>query len=443
MAMSTRWLHEMAAALVASLALSTSVAAKDVVIHAGHLIDGVSKRPRDQVSIVIQDDKIIAVQDRFVRPTGAEIMDLSHATVLPGLIDTHVHVTTQSDGVNKIVAMVTRSPLDIVLRSTVTARDLLQGGFTSIRNAGAWGGEDVALKKAIDEGVIVGPRMWVSGEPLGPTGGHSDRSSGLIPELSDLLRGGNVIDSPEAARRAVREHRKYGADFIKILVSGGVTSVGDDPNQQLMADDEIRAVVEAAHALGMKVAAHAHGKKAIDAAIRLGVDSIEHGSLSDAESYELFKQHGTYLVPTLLAAAAGVEYLDLHPGVFDPATEAKARAMAPRMAANLSAAHRAGVKIAYGTDVARPPSGTNAREFKLLVDAGMTPMDAIMTATANAADLLGAADEVGSIQPGRYADVVAVAGDPPEDITELERVIFVMKGGVIYEGKPPETQAGM
>jgi imidazolonepropionase-like amidohydrolase len=277
---------------------------------------------------------------------------------------------------------------------------------------------------------------------LSPTGGHADPSNGLDPDLSHPHWGDMVVDSPFEARKAVRLLRKNGADLIKIMPSGGVLSIGDNPEEQLMDDDEIAAVVQEAHALGMKVAAHAHGKKAIDSAVRLGVDSIEHGSFADAQSYALMKAHGTYLVPTLLVAATVSELARTHPEQLPPSSAAKALQVAPRTLQNLHGAYAAGVKIAFGTDESFAPHGQNAREFALMVKAGMSPMDAIIAATGSAADLIGDTQDIGSVQAGRYADIVAVSGDPLKDITELERIQFVMKGGVVYKANgallPPQ-----
>jgi imidazolonepropionase-like amidohydrolase len=275
--------------------------------------------------------------------------------------------------------------------------------------------------------------LWVSGAPLGPTGGHTDQSTGLDPELSDPAWAQTIIDSPEDARKAVREHRKMGTDLIKIMPSGGVLSVNDDPNRQLMTDDEIRTVIDTAHSLGLKVAAHAHGKQAIDAAVRLGVDSIEHGSFADEESYKLMKQHGTYLVPTLLVAQTVYDVAKAHPEQLNPSSAQKALMVAPRIQKNLHDAYEAGVKIAFGTDQGLAPHGTNAKEFALMVQAGMSPMDAIIAATGSAADLIGDSQDIGSVRPGRYADIVAVGGDPLTDIHTLERVQFVMKAGEVYK----------
>lgn len=425
-----------AAARPLAPSIATNEAGPETLIHAGHLIDGSSKTVLDQVSIIIRDGRIVSVQPGFIENPAATIIDLSNETVLPGLIDSHVHITETAGTGNRIARGVTETPLDIAFRSVPEAQRELEAGFTSIRNVMAPAGTDIALKRAIEKGLVPGPRMWVSGMALSPTGGHADPATGLIPELARADMSGTferdaIVDGPDSVRRAVRLQRMRGADLIKLMVSGGVISLGDDPQAKAMADDEVAAAVDTAHALGMKVAAHAHGKKAIDAAVRLGVDSIEHGTFADAESYALMKAHGTYLIPTLLASVAGVEFMDTHPGVFEPESVAKAKATAPVMVRNLAAAYRAGVKIAFGTDMA-PHGAAQAREFVLMVErGGMSPMDAILAATGNAADLLGAADRVGSIRPGRYADIIAVSGDPLADIGRLQHVDFVMKGGAI------------
>ncbi len=427
------WSNCLRGAALALLLSAGGASANDIVVHAGQLLDGVDKTPRPNVSIVIHDDRIVDVEPGFVTPAGAEIIDLSHSTVLPGLIDCHVHITGQNEGGNPIVEHVTRTSYDSAVRSTAYARNTLLAGFTSVRDVGANTEVVVALKRAIQAGVVEGPRMWVSGSPLGPTGGHSDQANGLDPELSHPGWADNIVDSPEAARRIVRLHRQEGVDLIKIMPSGGVLSIGDDPSKQLMADDEIKAVIDTAHSLGLKVAAHAHGKQAIDAAVRLGVDSIEHGSYADAESYKLMKEHGTYLVPTMLIAMSVVEVAKTHPEQLNPSSAAKALVVGPLIRENLHNAYLAGVKIAFGTDEGLVPHGQNAREFALMVDAGMKPIDAIIAATGSAADLIGDKEDIGSVRPGRYADLVAVDGDPLTDITLLQHVRFVMKGGVVYK----------
>jgi imidazolonepropionase-like amidohydrolase len=431
----------MAAAALAAVLTTTAgaAAAKDLVIHAGRLIDGTGKAPRAQVSILVHDGRITAVEPGFVAPSGAEVIDLSNATVLPGLIDDHVHITMAFHKGDAIHTAMTRTGYDDAIGATGDARNTLLAGFTTIRDVGGATEVVVALKRAINAGVIAGPRMWVAGTPLGPTGGHGDAANGLDPELQHAHWTDNLIDSPEAARRTVRTLKRQGVDLIKIMPSGGVMSIGDDPKLQLMEDDEIKAVIETAHSLGMKVAAHAHGKQAIDHTIALGVDSIEHGTYADAESYKLFKAHGTYLVPTMLVGAKVYEHAKTHPEDLNPSTAEKAIATVPRMLQNLHDAHAAGVKIAFGTDTfGMSNHGENAQEFALLVKAGMTPMDAIETATWNAADLIGDTQDIGSVQPGRYADIIAVTGDPLADVTVLEHVQFVMKGGVVYKagGRP-------
>jgi imidazolonepropionase-like amidohydrolase len=411
-----------------------AASAKDLVIHAGRLIDGTGAAPKAQVSILVHDDRITAVQPGFVTPAGAEVIDLSKATVLPGLIDDHVHITQSFHRGDPIHTAMTRSNADDTIDAVNNARATLLAGFTTVRDVGSDTTVVVALKRAIAAGVIPGPRMWVAGTPLGPTGGHGDPANGLDPELEHPHWTDSVIDSPEAARRTVRRLKREGADLIKIMPSGGVMSIGDDPKLQLMQDDEIKAVIETAHALGMKVAAHAHGKQAIDHTIALGVDSIEHSTYADAESFKLYKAHGTYLVPTLLVADRVYEHAKAHPEDLNPSTAQKAIETVPHIKQMLHDAYAAGVKVAFGTDTfGMSNHGENAQEFGLMVKAGMTPMDAIKAGTWNAADLIGDTKDIGSIQPGRYADIVAVQGDPLQDVTVLEHVDFVMKGGAVYK----------
>ncbi len=419
---------------VVALGLAGAAGAKDVVIHAGRLIDGVSTAPRDRVSILVRDDRIVSVEPGFTTPAGAEVVDLSAATVLPGLIDCHDHITMSFHKGDPIRGAVTRTAFDDEIDAVNNARATLLAGFTTIRDVGASTPVIMALKKAVNAGATPGPRIWAAGCALGPTAGHGDPRNGLDPGLDHPDWGACVVDSPEAARQAVRRLRREGADLIKIMPSGGVMSIGDDPRLQLMADDEIKAVIDTAHSLGMKVAAHAHGKQAIDHTLALGVDSIEHSSYSDAESYALYKKHGAYLVPTMLVGKRVYDHARTHPEDLNPSTVEKALSVVPVMLRNLHDAHAAGVKIAFGTDTfGMSAHGENAQEFAIMVGAGMTPMEAIKAATTSAADLIGDTADIGSVQPGRYADLVAVAGDPLKDVTELERVKFVMKGGVVYK----------
>lgn len=411
-----------------------AAAARDVVVHAGHLIDGTGAAPRSQVSILITDDRITAIEPGYVRPADAEIVDLTGATVLPGLIDCHVHILSTFHKGDPVRNAVTRTSYDDLVDGVNDVRASLLAGFTSLRSLGDDTRAVAALRRNVAAGVVPGPRLWVSGAALGPTAGHSDHANGLDPALSHPEWAEGVIDNPEEARRAVRLHHREGANVIKIMPSGGVMSIGDNPRLQLMADDEIAAVVAAAHALDMKVAAHAHGKAAIDRAVALGVDSIEHGTYADAESFALMKRHGTYLVPTMLVAERVYERAKTHPEQLNPSTAEKALEVAPRIRNNLRNAYRAGVKIAFGTDTfGLSAHGENAQEFALLVGAGLTPMEAILTATRNAADLIGASQDIGSVQAGRYADLIAVDGDPVADVRVLEDVPFVMKGGIVVK----------
>jgi imidazolonepropionase-like amidohydrolase len=418
------------------LLLPAAAPARDIVIHAGRLIDGSGAAPRTQVSILIKDEKIVGVQPGFVNVPGAEVIDLSNATVLPGLIDCHKHMgSAPRRGRGAVAERGARTDLDAVLGATIPARQILEEGFTAVRSVGAADGIDLALKHAIDSGVVPGPRMWVSLEPLSPTGGHGDPTNALDPNLPfDPLRlAHSVVNGPWEVAAAVRDHHKRGADLIKIMPSGGVLSTGDNPHLQLMTNEEIKAAVDAAHALGMKVAAHAQGKAAIDNSVELGVDTIEHATYADQNSLSLFKSHGTWLVPTIIVAVATMDRANA--GDTSAEVAAKVTDAIRYKDSMVAAAYRAGVKIAFGTDVG---PGVDLREFALMHKDGMTPMDVIVSATRSAADLIGVSDQIGTVQEGRFADLVATAGDPLANITELEHVQFVMKGGVVYKanGKP-------
>jgi imidazolonepropionase-like amidohydrolase len=415
----------------ACLATSTPGLAQLQVIHAGRLIDGVSDRARERVSIIIRDERIEAVEPGFVSRAGAATIDLSGATVLPGFIDCHVHIGHPTADTNPIAYLMTHNALDYALIGAGRAEALLRSGFTSVRNPGDTHGVDLALKRAIEAGTIAGPRMWIALETLGPTGGHSDPRNGLEAELDLPHWENNIFDGPDEAMREVRDHRRRGADFIKLVITGGVGSIGTNPQVQILNEREVTAVVETAHSLGLRVAVHAHGDAGIATATRLGANSIEHGSYASPATLRLMAQRRTYLVPTLIVSRGLLERAEREPERMNPDTITKAREIAPLTMNMVRQAHAAGVPIALGTDTAGGGVrfGDGAREFALYVEAGMTPMEAIRAGTVNAAELIGAADRIGSVRPGRFADLVAVSGDPLTDISELQRVRFVMKGG--------------
>ena len=411
------------------LTATALASAHDSVIHAGTLIDGVSNEARQQVSIQIYDEHIASVESGFLAPAGAKVIDWSNSTVMPGFIDCHVQISAMLPGqTNAIEDRLTHTDLDRAFDGAVFAAAMLQQGFTSARDVG--GGDDtVALRNAINAGKVPGPRLWVWLEPLGPTGGNADPRSRLDCFLADRNWDNGIVDTPDESRLRVREHKRRGADLIKMLPSGGMASSGDDPRQQMMTNEEMRVVVETAHGLGMKVAAHIYPPGAIESAVRSGVDSVEHRSFATAQTFALMKEHGTHLVPTLSVYEIYYEAATHHPELLTPGTVAKeiANELLPKR--NLALAIRSGVKIAFGSDTGE---GDHTMEFALLIANGMTPDDALAAATRNAADLLGASDRVGAIQAGRFADIVATASDPRKDAAQFRRVELVMKGGVIY-----------
>jgi len=403
-------------------------------IKAGTLIDGTGAAPVKNAVLLIQGERITAAGANVAIPRGAAVIDLSGATVLPGFIDAHVHLAGRTIGDGDWQhSRLTEMPSQLALLGAAHAQQTLEAGFTTVRVVGSVHFGDLALRNAITAGWIPGPRIVGAGVSFGIRGGHCDETDGLQPDALEHEAGvaEGVADGIDAVRDAVRYMVKYGADVIKICATGGVLSLTDSAGLQQYSEEEMRAIVETATLLQRRVAAHAHGAAGIKAAVRAGVTSIEHGSILDSEAVALMKAHGTWLVPTLLAGVT-VESLATA-GRLPPPIAAKALAIAPRMRASFRLALDAGVKIALGTDAGVMRHGSNAREFELMVKYGMTPMQAIVAGTLSGATLLGTEQNVGSIAPGKYADLVAVRGDPLQDITVLQHVDFVMKGGTIYK----------
>jgi imidazolonepropionase-like amidohydrolase len=406
----------------------TATVPRHVVIRAGHVLDVKTGNMLTGQAIVIEGDKIVSVgpaADAKPAP-GTEMIDLPNATVLPGLIDAHTHLTADPKNLG-YEGLGISTPREALIGAR-NARVTLQAGFTTVRNVGAGGYGDVALRDAINDGDVPGPRMLVSGPALGITGGHCDNNL-LAPEFHATQLG--VADGVDAVRHKVRENIKYGADLIKICATGGVLSKGDDPNASQYTREEMKAIVEEAHRLGRKVAAHAHGAEGVTWASEAGVDSIEHGHLMDDNSIATLKKNGTYIVPTLYLMDWNRENLSKR-NVPDYVVR-KMQTVSAVGQNILKKAFAAGVKVAFGTDAAVYPHGLNAHEFAVYVRLGMTPLQAIQTASINGADLLGWSNKIGTLEPGKWADLIAVDGDPLKDVTTLEQVKFVMKGGEVVK----------
>ena len=401
-------------------------------IHCGHLLDVLADKMLGPTTIVVEGKRVREVVAGSKAPPGASEIDLLNETCLPGLIDSHTHLssefspTTYTDEFHWNLA-------DYVVRSTVYARRTLLAGFTTVRNVGDYDNETVALRNAINAGIVVGPRIFTAGIPIGSTGGHADPTDGYREDLAgDPGPTKGVINSPEDAAKAVRLHYKLNDDLIKIMPSGGVLDQSSSGDNAQLTLEEIKAIVNTAHDYGFTVAAHAHGAEAIRRAVLGGVDSIEHGTFMDDQDMKLMKDHGTWYVPTIIAGDF-VAHKAAIPGYYPPQVAAKAAAIGPLILATAGRAYKAGVKIAFGTDAGVYPHGENAHEFELMVQAGMPTMFVLEAATRSASQLLKRDKDIGSVSPGKFADVIAVPSDPLENISVMKQVSFVMKEGVVYK----------
>lgn len=406
--------------------------AQRTIIHCGKMVDVVDLSVKEKVTITLEGNKIVTVQKGYTKPqAGDKLIDLTNQTVMPGLMDMHVHMENET----KKGALADRfimNPEDIAFESARNAETTLMSGFTTVRDLGG-SGVNIALRNAINKGLVKGPRIFTSGKSIATTGGHADPTNGYSRQLmGDPGPKEGVVNGIEDGRKAVRQRYKEGADCIKITATGGVLSQAKNGQNPQFTEEEIRAIVETAKDYGFTVAAHAHGAEGMKRAIRAGVTSIEHGSLLDDEAISLFLKYGTWLVPTITAGKSTSDSAKI-PGYYSAIVTPKALEIGVKIQDAFARAYKAGVKIAFGTDAAVFAHGKNYMEFIYMVEAGMPPLETIKAATLNAADLIGMKSSLGSIEPGKLADIIAVNGDPVQDITTMKNVVFVMKEGKVFK----------
>ncbi|MGK7295642.1 MAG: amidohydrolase family protein [Candidatus Wenzhouxiangella sp. M2_3B_020] len=418
--------------LIALLTLSLAVQADETWLRCGNTVDVADGEATGPRTLVIVDGVIDRIVDGHPEAGDRTVVDLSDLTCLPGLMDMHTHLTSESSP-TAYMDEFTLDEADVAYRAAVYARRTLDAGFTTVRDVGDAYNVSIALRDAIDAGRVPGPRIYTSGKALATTGGHADPTNGW---RSDLMGSpephAGVLNGVAEAREAVRQRYKDGADLIKITATGGVLSVARSGLAPQFRPDELEAVIETAADYDMHVAAHAHGKEGMERAIRAGIHSIEHGTMMDDDLFELMKEYGTWYVPTISAGRFVAEKAEID-GYYPELVRPKARMIGPMIQDTFEAAWRAGVRIAFGTDSGVSPHGDNAREFVYMVEAGMSPAEALRTATVNTAEMLGVADEGGRLAPGMWADVIAVAGNPLEDVSTLAETVFVMKAGEVFK----------
>ncbi|HEY3406012.1 MAG TPA: amidohydrolase family protein [Ohtaekwangia sp.] len=409
-----------------------TLTAQHTIIHCGNLIDGKTNDVQPQMSIIIEGNKITAVEKGFSKPGKDDnVIDLSKKTVMPGLIDMHVHLENET---NKDINLqrFTLNDADIAFRSTVYAKKTLLAGFTSVRDLGG-SGVNIALRNAINQGLVTGPRIFTAGKSVATTGGHADPTNGYRKDLmGDPGPKEGVINGPEDARQAVRQRYKDGSDLIKITATGGVLSIAKDGSGPQFTDEELKAIIETAKDYNMHTAAHAHGAEGMKRAVLAGITTIEHGTKMTEEVMDLMIEKGTYYVPTITAGRFVGDQAKV-PGYYHPLVVPKALEIGPQIQRTFGKAYKRGVRIAFGTDAGVFPHGENGKEFTFMVEAGMPAIEAIKSATIINAGILGMADKIGTLEVGKLADIVATDDNPLKNIKTMESVSFVMKEGVVYK----------
>ncbi|PLK43356.1 amidohydrolase family protein [Emticicia sp. TH156] len=416
------------------LVISSPVLAQRTLIHCGTLIDGVGNTPRSQITIVIEKNRITDIQSGYATAQAADkVVNMKNRTVMPGWIDMHVHIESETSK-DQYLKRMSQNMADIAYEAQKHANTTLMAGFTTVRDLGG-SGVNISIRNAINKGLVVGPRIFTSGRTIATTGGHGDPTNGISNTYSvpDYVTNG-VVDSPEEGRQAVRQRYKDGADAIKITATGGVLSIAKNGKGPQFTEDEISAIVSTAKDYGFHVAAHAHGAEGMKRAIKAGVTTIEHATFMDDEAIELFKKHGAYYVPTIIAGKTVGDSAKV-PGYYHPLVVPKAIETSKQIAETFARAYKAGVKVAFGTDAGVFLHGYNAKEFQYMVEGGMPMMEAIKAATIVNAEILGMKSELGSIEKGKLADIVAVEGDPLKDAKVMMNVALVMKEGKIYKEK--------